>query len=275
MGCQAFPIAKEYIVDPVFSFSSFLLGAVVGSFLNVVIFRLPSEGESIVFPASRCPKCKKAIRWYDNIPIISFLFLQGKCRACKTRISLQYPMVELCMGLLSLALYTKSGLSFEFFFYFLFLGALLAIIFIDSAHQIIPDAISLPGIVIGFAGSFVNAEVTWQQSGLGILLGGGILYAIAEGYYLLTKREGMGGGDIKLLAMIGGFLGWQSLLFVVFASSLLGSAVGIIAMFSQGKRGQTRIPFGPFLSLAAMLHFFFQQEIMLWWHNYVTTGIFF
>lgn len=259
-------------MDPVFSFASFVLGAVVGSFLNVVILRLPAEGESIVFPPSRCPVCKTEIRWYDNIPLISFLFLQGKCRSCKTRISLQYPLVELCMALLSLALYTKSGLSFEFFFYFLFLGALLAIIFIDIAHQIIPDKISLPGIVIGFAGSFVNSDVTWQQSGLGVLLGGGVLYAIAEGYYLLTRRDGMGGGDIKLLAMIGGFLGWQSLLFVVFTSSLSGSVVGIIAMFSQGKGGQTRIPFGPFLALAAMLYLFFQHEIVYWWQMYLTTG---
>ena len=262
-------------MDPILSFASFLYGAVVGSFLNVVILRLPTEGESIVFPPSRCPVCKTDIKWYDNIPIISFLFLQGKCRSCKTRISFQYPLVELCMALLSLALYTNSGLSFEFFFYFLFLGALLAIIFIDIAHQIIPDKITLPGIVIGFAGSFVNADVTWQQSGLGILLGGGILFAIAEGYYLLTKRDGMGGGDIKLLAMIGGFLGWQSLLFVVFASSLSGSLVGITAMLKQGKGGQTRIPFGPFLALSAMFFFFFQNEIVYWWQNYLNTGSFF
>ena len=179
------------------------------------------------------------------------------------------------MALLSLALYTNSGFSFEFFFYFLFLGALLAIIFIDIAHQIIPDKITLPGIVIGFAGSFVATDVTWQQSGLGILLGGGILFAIAEGYYLLTKRDGMGGGDIKLLAMIGGFLGWQSLLFVVFASSLSGSVVGIAAMLKQGKGGQTRIPFGPFLALSAMFFLFFQNEIVYWWQNYLNTGSFF
>ena len=259
-------------MDPILSFASFLYGAVVGSFLNVVILRLPTEGESIVFPPSRCPVCKTAIYWYDNIPIISFLFLQGKCRSCKTRISFQYPLVELCMALLSLALYTNSGLSFEFFFYFIFLASLLVIIFIDIAHQIIPDKISIPGIVIGFAGSFLNADVTWQQSGLGILLGGGVLFVIAEGYYLLTKRDGMGGGDIKLLAMIGGFLGLQSLLFVVFASSLLGSLVGIVAMLKQGKGGQTRIPFGPFLASAAMLFLFFQNEIMYWWHNYLNTG---
>ncbi|MGW8195667.1 MAG: prepilin peptidase, partial [Desulforhopalus sp.] len=165
-------------MDSVFTIASFFLGAVVGSFLNVVILRLPAEGESIVFPASRCPVCKTAIRWYDNIPVLSFIILRGRCRACSESISVQYPLVELCMALLSLALYTKFALSFEFFFYFLFLAALLAIIFIDIHHQVIPDVISLPGIVIGFAGSFVNSQVTWQQSGIGILVGGGILYSI-------------------------------------------------------------------------------------------------
>ena len=176
------------------------------------------------------------------------------------------------MALLSLALYTKFALSFEFFFYFLFLAALLVIIFIDIHHQIIPDVISLPGIVIGFGGSFFNTMVTWQQSGLGILFGGGILFAIAYGYYLFARREGMGGGDIKLLGMIGAFLGVQSLLFVVFASSLTGSIVGIGAMIRQGKGGQTRIPFGPFLALGAIGFLFFQEQVFRLWHWYVHLG---
>ncbi|GAB4339996.1 MAG: A24 family peptidase [Desulfobulbaceae bacterium] len=261
-------------METLFGTTAFLLGAVIGSFLNVVILRLPTEGESIVFPPSRCPVCKAPIRWYDNIPILSFLLLRGRCRACHASISLQYPLVELAMALLSLALYTRWGLSFEFFFYFLFLAGLLAIIFIDIAHQIIPDRISLPGIVIGFCGSFFNHAVTWQQSGLGIILGGGVLYAIAEAYYLLTRRDGMGGGDIKLLAMIGAFLGWQSLVFVIFFSSLTGSVVGIVAMVRQGKGGQTRIPFGPFLAGAAMVFLFFEDEILRWWHSYLATGSF-
>jgi leader peptidase (prepilin peptidase)/N-methyltransferase len=260
-------------MELIFSIASFLFGAVVGSFLNVVILRLPAEGESIVYPASRCPACATPIRWYDNIPILSYLFLRGRCRACRGTISLQYPLVELCMAMLSLALYTKFGLSFEFFFYFLFLAALLVIIFIDIHHQIIPDVISLPGILIGFAGSFVNSELTWQQSGLGILLGGGMLYAVAAGYFLLTRREGMGGGDIKLLGMIGAFLGVQSLLFVVFASSLTGSVVGIAAMLKQGKGGKTRIPYGPFLALGAMLFLFFREDIFRLWHWYMDIGI--
>lgn len=257
----------------IFTLASLSLGAVVGSFLNVVILRLPAADASIVFPASHCPVCRTPIRWYDNIPVLSFIVLRARCRACREPISFQYPLVELCMALLSLALYTKFALSFEYFFYFLFVAGLLAIIFIDIHHQIIPDAISLPGIIIGFAGSFLNPLVTWQQSGIGILVGGGILYAVALGYYLATKREGMGGGDIKLLGMIGAFLGWQSLLFVIFASSLSGSIVGIFAMVQQGKGGKTRIPFGPFLALTAIVFLFFQREIFQLWYAYLTRGI--
>lgn len=252
-----------------FSITSFLFGSIVGSFLNVVILRLPEEGESIIFPPSRCPTCKTPIRWYDNIPILSFIVLAGKCRACRQPISPQYPLVEFCMAMLSLALYTKFGISFEFFFYFLFAASLLAIIFIDIQHQIIPDVISVPGVVIGFAGSFANDLVTWQQSGLGVLLGGGMLYAIAAGYLLCTGREGMGGGDIKLLGMIGGFLGWQSLLFVVFFSSLTGTVIGLFAVIKGGKGRKTRIPFGPFLAVSALLFLFFQNRIFGLWYAYL------
>ena len=238
-----------------------LIGAIVGSFLNVVIARLPAENESIIFPASRCPKCLKPITWYDNIPILSFILLKGKCRHCGAVISWQYPLVELMMALLSLALLFKFGFTPALPIYFVFSGALLAIIFIDFYHKIIPDSISLPGIVIGFACSFINPTVTWQQSGLGLLIGGGLLYAVAAGYYLFTKREGMGGGDIKLLAMIGGFLGWQSLPFVVFGSSILGALVGIGAMAKQKKGGKTMIPYGPFLSITALLYMFYRELI--------------
>jgi len=238
-----------------------LIGAIVGSFLNVVIARLPAENESIVFPASRCPKCLKPITWYDNIPILSFILLKGKCRNCGAVISWQYPLVELIMVLLSLALLFKFGFTPALPIYFVFSGALGAILFIDFYHKIIPDSISLPGIVIGFACSFINPTVTWQQSGLGLLIGGGVLYAVAAGYYLFTKREGMGGGDIKLLAMIGGFLGWQSLPFVVFGSSILGALVGIGAMAKQKKGGKTMIPYGPFLSIAALLYMFYRELI--------------
>ena len=258
-------------MDTIAYFFSFLFGAVVGSFLNVVILRLPDEEQSIVFPGSHCPKCGTELHWYENIPILSYIALAGKCRTCKTGISAQYPMVELCMALLTLGLYNRFGISFDLFFYFLFLAALLVVIFIDIQHQIIPDVISLPGIIIGFTGSFFTSMVSWQQSALGILIGGGILYGIAFGYYLLTRRDGMGGGDIKLLAMIGAFLGWQSLLYVVFASSLTGSIVGVLAMIKQGKGGRTRIPFGPFLALSAISYLFFQDKIFELWNLYLSV----
>jgi leader peptidase (prepilin peptidase)/N-methyltransferase len=260
-------------VDTLFSLFAFLFGAVVGSFLNVVILRLPDKSQSIVFPASHCPKCSTPLHWYENIPVLSYLVLRGKCRTCKEKISMQYPIVEMCMGLLAAALFHSFGPTLSFFTYFLFAAALLVIIFIDIRHQIIPDVISLPGILIGFAVSFINPWVSWQQSALGILLGGGVLYGIALGYYLLTKRDGMGGGDIKLLAMIGAFLGWQSLLFVIFAASLSGSIVGIAAMFKQRKGGRTRIPFGPFLSLAALCWLFFQPYILQLWQYYLTLTL--
>jgi leader peptidase (prepilin peptidase)/N-methyltransferase len=259
-------------MEPLLLLYSFIFGALIGSFLNVVIFRLPDESQSVVFPASHCPKCGTDLHWYENIPIFSYIALRGKCRTCKVSISLQYPVVELCMALLSLALFNRFGFSFILPFYFLFLAALLVIIFIDIHLQIIPDKISLPGILIGFASSFFNPLVSWQESGLGILLGGGILYAVAKGYFLIAKRDGMGMGDVKLLAMIGAFLGYQCLLYVIFFSSLTGSVVGIAAMFQQKKGGQTRIPFGPFLSLAAMSWLFFQEDIFALWSWYLTVS---
>jgi leader peptidase (prepilin peptidase)/N-methyltransferase len=246
---------------PLVLFFALLLGAIVGSFLNVVILRLPSEDESIVFPASHCPRCQNILSWYENIPVISFLALRGRCRHCHERISLQYPVVEICMALLSAALVHRFGLSITSAGYFIFCAALLVIIWIDIEHQIIPDVISLPGIILGFIFSLVSPALTWQDSLIGLFLGGGVLYAIALLYYLWKKQEGMGGGDIKLLAMIGAFLGWQALPFVIFASSLLGATIGIIAMIQQGKGGKTRIPFGPFLSLAALAYLFFSEQV--------------
>jgi leader peptidase (prepilin peptidase)/N-methyltransferase len=259
-------------MEPAMILLATLFGAVVGSFLNVVILRLPKDDASIVFPGSHCPQCLAPLNWYENIPILSYLVLRGRCRSCKVHISMQYPLVELSMAVLTAILYHRLAFTFEFFFYFVFFAALLVIIFIDIQHQIIPDSISLPGILIGFAGSFLNGLVTWQQSALGVLFGGGVLYAVAYGYYAVTKREGMGGGDIKLLAMIGAFLGWQSLVYVVFSSSLVGSLVGIVAMFHQGKKGQTRIPYGPFLAFGAMTYLLFHQQIEHLWKLYLSVS---
>ena len=246
-----------------------IFGALVGSFLNVVILRLPQEGASVVFPASHCPKCKTPLYWYENIPIISYLFLGGKCRTCKIHISIQYPLVEATMAALSFFLMARFGLTFSFLGYFLFSAALLIVIVIDLYHQIIPDVISLPGIIIGFLFSFINPDVNWLDSLIGILCGGGILYAIAWGYYLIRKQDGMGGGDIKLLAALGAWLGYQSLLFIIFFSSLTGAIVGIVVLKLQKSGANTRIPFGPFLSVAALIYLFFGTTIQYYFGLYL------
>ncbi len=252
----------------------FCFGAIVGSFLNVVILRLPKENQSIVFPASHCPSCQKTLRWYENIPILSYLFLLGRCSHCKTTISLQYPVVELLMGVLSIALFHRFGFSLTTGGYFIFCAALLVIIWIDLHHQIIPDVISLPGIVLGFLFSFFNQTVSWQESLIGLIIGGGVLYLISLLYYLLRKQEGMGGGDIKLLAMLGAFLGYTSLPFIIFASSLTGAVIGIPTLLLEKKGRNTRIPFGPFLSLAALVYLFFKEHIHLLFQLYLRGELF-
>ncbi len=253
-----------------FSIVSFLFGAVVGSFLNVCICRMPRE-ESVVSPPSHCPLCNYQIRWFDNIPLLSYLLLRGKCRGCGAHISLQYPMVELLNGLLTLSLFVKFGISLTFSAMFLFCSALVVITFIDLEHQIIPDEISLSGIVVGFLFSLVLPGQNWLDSLLGILLGGGSLLLVASGYQWLTGKEGMGGGDIKLLAMMGAFLGWKSVLFIVFASSLIGSVFGVTMMLIQKKDSKLAIPFGPYLAAAAVLYIFYGQELIHWYLNLGTS----
>ena len=258
------------ITESFLLFTAGLLGAIVGSFLNVVILRLPDQSQSIVYPASHCPLCSAPLSWYENIPLLSYLCLRGKCRHCRALISIQYPIVELMMALLSMAVVYRFQLSPASIGYFFFCAALLVIIFIDIYHQIIPDVISLPGIIVGFIFSLVSDTITWQSSIIGILLGGGVLYSVAFLYALVRKIDGMGGGDIKLLAMIGAWLGWQSLPFIILFSSATGSIVGLIAMRSQKKGGQTRIPFGPFLSVAALIYTFFSENILYFYNLYIT-----
>jgi len=245
-------------------FFIFALGAIVGSFLNVCIVRLPKR-ESLIHPSSHCPYCRKPIRFYDNIPIISYLILGGKCRYCKHPISPRYPVVEGLTGLMAVALFLRYGPTVEFVLFFFFSAALLVITFIDLVHQIIPDAISIPGIVIGFGASFFFSSVSWLESLLGILAGGGILLLIAVGYKWITKRDGMGGGDIKLLAMTGAWLGWAALPFIILASSLIGIFVGGGSGLLLRKGLRTRIPFGPFLAVASFLYLFFGPEIIRWY----------
>jgi leader peptidase (prepilin peptidase) / N-methyltransferase len=254
-----------------FASSAFIFGALVGSFLNVCIHRMPRD-ESIVSPPSHCPICNYKIRWYDNIPLFSYLFLKGKCRGCGARISLQYPLVELLNGLLSLALILRFGPTLAFLMLFLLCSALVVITFIDIEHQIIPDEISLPGIVVGFVCSFFLSGHGWLNSLLGILLGGGSLLLVAYAYQWLTGKEGMGGGDIKLLAMLGAFLGWKAIPFIIFASSLVGSVVGISLMLIQKKDSKLAIPFGPYLAFGALLFIFCGRQLIHW---YLSLGSFY
>ncbi len=236
-------------------------GAAIGSFLNVLIYRIP-EGQSIVFPSSRCPKCTHSIRFYDNIPIISYLVLRGRCRDCREKISLRYPIVEAITALLSMFLFWKYGLSIKYVFSFTFTCALIVITFIDLDHQIIPDVITLPGIPLFFLMAVFFMGIPILEALLGILIGGGCLFAIAFLYEIITKREGMGGGDIKLLAMLGAFLGWKSIFFILFVSSLLGAVVGISVMIAKGKDMKYAVPFGPFLSIAAIAYLFVGIDVM-------------
>lgn len=252
-------------------FGVFAFGVVIGSFLNVCIHRLPAQ-ESIVFPTSHCPSCKTPIRPYDNVPILSYLVLRGRCRACAARISPRYPLVEALTGLAALAALLEFGWCVHFAVAFLFLAALIVVTFIDLDHQIIPDVISLPGIPVGFAAAALTGDPGWQSSLIGILIGGGILWAVAEGYYRLTGREGMGGGDIKLLAMIGAFLGWRAVPITLILGSLSGTVVGLAFIVAKGRDSRTPIPFGPFLAAGAVCALFFGDALVDWYLDLMWAG---
>lgn len=244
-----------------------LFGLVVGSFLNVCIYRIPLK-RSIVRPPSSCPHCGERIRFYDNIPLISFILLLGKCRYCRAPLSWQYPIVELLTGGISVFLFIKYGFTYQYFLYMAFMAALIIITFVDMRHQIIPDALSLPGILVGWVATWVpGAAVSWADSLIGIIAGGGALFLVAVVYERITGREGMGGGDIKLLAMIGAWMGWRQLHLIVLVASLAGTIIGITFLLLSGKGLRFRIPFGPFLSLGAVICFFFGHEIMRWYLN--------
>lgn len=243
---------------------SIILGAIVGSFLNVCIYRLPKE-ESIIWPGSHCPQCKKPIKVYDNIPLISYLLLKGRCRYCRKSISYQYPLVEGITALSSLFLLMRFGPSLSYLIYFIFVASLMVITVIDLQHQIIPDVISLPGIGIGLLASLVIPQITFFDSLKGVLLGGGSLFIVGTLYQWLFKREGMGGGDVKLLAMIGAFLGWKAVILTILLSSLVGSISGIMIMILKGKDFKYAIPFGPFLSLGAVIALFYGESLIKWY----------
>lgn len=244
----------------------FIFGLCVGSFLNVCIYRLPAS-ESIAHPRSRCMDCNSMIAFYDNIPLFSYLWLKGRCRHCGVKIGLRYPTVELLGGLFALATFLKFGLGPEALIYYAFIACLLVVTFIDLDHRIIPDVITLPGIPIFFAASFALPDMTFKASLIGILAGGGSLYLVAWVYRLLTKKEGMGGGDIKLLAMMGALLGLKGVIFTIFLSSLVGTLSGLAVMLQSRKGMKLAVPFGPFLSLGGITYIFLGTQVIDWYLN--------
>ncbi len=257
----------EIFLERLLLFLIFAFGASAGSFYNVCIYRIPKK-ESIVTPGSTCPFCKKKIPFYLNIPVLSYFILLGKCKYCKHPFSPRYPIVEALTGLILIALYIKFGYTITTLFWFVFISFLIIISFIDIDHQIIPDIFSLPGIFIFSTVCFFMPEMSFIDSLFGILVGGGSLYLIALTYYLLKKTEGMGGGDIKLLAMIGAAIGWEGVLFTIFVGSLAGTLAGIIIMISSKVVNiKLRIPFGPYLSLGAVIYIFFGQILIKWYFS--------
>ena len=244
----------------------FLQGLCIGSFLNVCIYRLPAS-KSIIRPRSMCPNCSTLIPFYDNIPVLSYLWLRGQCRQCRVKIPMRYPAVELLGGLFALGAYLKFGLTFEALIYYIFISTLLVVTFIDLDHRIIPDVITLPGIPICFAASFALPEITYTEALIGILVGGGSLFLVAWTYSLITKKEGMGGGDIKLLAMMGGIIGWKGILFTIFVASLVGTLAGLVVMLQSRKGMKLAVPFGPFLSIGGVTYIFFGVPIIAWYFD--------
>ncbi len=239
----------------------FLIGAAIGSFLNVCIHRIPAGG-SIIFPPSHCPSCKTGIKFYDNIPIISYLLLRGRCRQCKSSISFRYPLVESINGIGYMLLTYEFGVGWTAFAYALFISSLLVLTFIDLSHQILPDLITLPGIIVGLIAASSVLPAGMINSIIGVLLGGGAFYLVA-----VISRGGMGGGDIKLIAMIGAFLGWRDVLLTIFIGALTGSLVGIFLMLFKGKKRKDPIPFGPFLAAGAIISVFLDRELFIWYIN--------
>jgi leader peptidase (prepilin peptidase)/N-methyltransferase len=236
-----------------------LLGLSAGSFLNVVIARLP-DGRSLMRPASACPRCRAAIAWRDNIPLLSYALLGGRCRRCAAPISWQYPAVEAATaGLWALA-YARWGPGVDLAAGWLFLGAMVAITAIDLDRQIIPDALTLPGIGVGVVASLLSPRVSWLDSLIGIALGGGIFVAI-----ILASRGGMGGGDMKLGAMLGAFLGWKLALVALLIAVLAGGGVAIV-LLALGRKGRKEaVPFGPFLALGGTVALFGGEAILRWY----------
>ncbi len=259
-----------------------LFGLAIGSFLNVCIARLP-VGESITRPRSRCPQCRKLIVWYDNIPVLSYVRLRGRCRRCRTSISARYPGVEATTGILSVLLYLQYGLGPAWGIYLAFVAAMIVLVLIDLDHRILPDLITLNGIWVGLIASIYLAEPSGLAQRLhamvgtgvadprllaltaslaGIAFGGGLLWAVREAFYRLRGVEGMGLGDVKMMAMVGAFLGLPLTLMTILLGSLLGSIIGLTFMRMSGKARDYELPFGTFLGGGAVVAVIYGNDLI-------------
>ena len=242
----------------------FILGLIIGSFSNVCIYRIP-KNESIVFPASHCPNCHTPIKAIDNVPILSSLLLKGKCRKCGEKISIRYPVVEFLTGAIYLLIFLIYGRSYQTLIYALLSSALIIISFIDLDVQIIPDEISLPGIVIGLALSFIVPYISYLNSLLGIIAGGGIIFLIALAGLAIFKKEAMGGGDVKLSAMIGAFIGWKYIIVSLFIGFFIGAIAGILLILLKIRNRDDLVPFGPFIVLGSFITLLWGENILSWY----------
>ena len=247
-----------------------IFGLIIGSFLNAVIYRLPRE-VSVSKPRSFCPKCENLIPWYRNIPVISWIMLGGRCADCRERISIRYPLVELAVAVLFGAVVYRWGVSWSTLSSMIFGCAMLLLALVDYDFKLLPNVITLPGTALGFALSFVDPRVAWIDSAIGIVVGGGLLYLTAWLYLKLRGLQGMGMGDVKMIAMIGGFVGWQGALLTIFLGSLFGSVVGVGLMKIKGRDWDYALPFGTFLALAAVIVDWSGPELIAWYWG--TSGL--
>ena len=244
----------------------FLFGLMVGSFLNVVIYRLPRD-TSIVKPRSRCTSCGEMIPAWANIPVVSWLFLRGRCARCRAPISIRYPAVELVTAFLFVAAGRLDGLTLALPFHLAFIASMIAVAFIDLDFQIIPNEITYAGTLIGLLFAFLAGRLV--DGAIGAAVGAGILWALGAAYYALRKVEGMGGGDVKLAAMLGAFLGWKGMLLTLFAASFFGALIGLLVVRAAGGDRHTRIPFGTFLAPAAVLALFAGEPLIAWYSGFL------
>jgi leader peptidase (prepilin peptidase) / N-methyltransferase len=240
---------------------AFVAGAAIGSFLNVVIYRLP-RGQSVVGGRSMCPCCKRVIAWYDNVPLLSYALLRGRCRRCGWKIPLRYPAVELLTAGGAVLAVASRGWTLAALWLFAFLAVMIAITFIDWEHQIIPDALSIGGTVLGWAGAWVCLDIKLIDSLVGSLVGAGLVLAIALAYKAARRVDGMGGGDVKLMAMIGAFLGWRMVFAVLLIAAAAGSVYGLYLMHRARGDRRTAVAFGSFLAPAACLMWFFGDRLI-------------